>query len=379
MKINVIIPCGGNGSRMALGYNKLFADLQGAPIIAKTVSAFLRPDISKVILACAQCDKEWFEKNILPIHQDIVLCNGGITRSHSVANALQCVDQDCDYVIIHDGARPFVSQQIINNAIATAIQKGNATTAVDCVDSLRLISDCRNTAVNRKNYKCVQTPQIFLAKEIVLAYEKANAEGLEKFTDDASIYEKYIGKVFLCEGETKNKKVTNPEDLQNIVPKDYRVGIGWDTHQLVENRKLILAGIEVPHEKGLLGHSDADVVTHSIMDSLLSASNNRDIGVLFPDTDEKYKGACSIELLKNVNELLQSQNYKINNISATIMAQKPKLKDYIPLMQNCLADALQLLPSQVCLTATTTEKLGLIGKEQAISCQAICGIIKNKN
>ena len=155
-----------------------------------------------------------------------------------------------------------------------------------------------------------------------------------------------------------------------------RVGMGYDVHKLVENRKLILGGVEIPYEYGLLGHSDADVLVHAIMDALLGAAALRDIGRHFPDNDPAYEGADSIELLKKVGEMLEERMYLIENIDATVIAQKPKLLPYIDQMRQNMADALKIDVSQINVKATTEEGLGFTGKKEGISAQAICCISK---
>lgn len=157
-----------------------------------------------------------------------------------------------------------------------------------------------------------------------------------------------------------------------------RVGLGYDVHALVENRKLILGGVQIPFEKGLLGHSDADVLIHAIMDSLLGAVALGDIGRHFPDTDERYKGASSIELLKYVGKLLNEKGYIVNNIDSTIIAQKPKLSPYIPSMIDNIAKALNISIEDLNIKATTEEGLGFTGKGEGISSHSICSIIKNR-
>ena len=164
--------------------------------------------------------------------------------------------------------------------------------------------------------------------------------------------------------------------VDRFIPKNYFVGCGWDTHELVENRKLILGGVEIPHTKGLLGHSDADVLTHAIMDALLAASHNKDIGHLFPDTDGRYKDICSLLLLEEVVKILKADNFVINNITAVIMAQKPKLAPHLNAIQATLAKTMQIDESKITLTSTTTEKLGLVGHEEAISVNAYCSLYK---
>lgn len=153
-----------------------------------------------------------------------------------------------------------------------------------------------------------------------------------------------------------------------------RVGIGYDVHKLVENRKLILGGVEIPHTLGLLGHSDADVLLHAIMDALLGAAALGDIGKHFPDTDEQYKGISSIRLLEHVRDLIEKEGYLIENIDATVIAQKPKLRPYINQMQENIANALKIEKNQVNVKATTEERLGFTGREEGISSQAICAL-----
>lgn len=151
-----------------------------------------------------------------------------------------------------------------------------------------------------------------------------------------------------------------------------RIGMGYDVHKLVESRKLIIGGVEIPHVMGLLGHSDADVLIHAIMDSLLGAAALGDIGKHFPDTDPKYKGISSVLLLKNVKNLLEGSGYKIVNIDATIIAQKPKMAPYIPAMLTNISNALEIDKSQVSIKATTEEGLGFTGKEEGIASQSVC-------
>lgn len=155
-----------------------------------------------------------------------------------------------------------------------------------------------------------------------------------------------------------------------------RVGTGYDVHRLTEGRKLILGGVEIPHEKGLHGHSDADVLVHAIMDALLGAAALGDIGRHFPDTESKYKGISSISLLKNVAGLLDGEQYIVENIDATIIAQEPKMLPYIETMKEHIADALGIAVNQVNIKATTEEGLGFTGKREGISAQAICAIEK---
>lgn len=375
MKINVILPCGGAGSRARLGYNKLMYDVGGMPLIAKTAFCFARKDVTKIVFAVNERDYDWFADFCASSHLPAAAVLGGKTRTQSVANALAAIDDDCDFVMIHDGARPFVSQSVIDDAVATAIKCGNAAACVSATDSTRLLNEGGGSrALDRSRVVCVQTPQVFRPDELREAYRRAlNDERV--FSDDASVYETYVGEVHLSRGDSANVKVTYAEDFARFAPPVFRVGTGWDTHRLVEGRKLILGGVEIAHDKALLGHSDADALTHAIMDAILSAAHLRDIGVLFPDTDERYRGASSLALLGEVKALITQKGLRVNNVSATIMAQRPKLKDHIPQMQRAIAEVLQIDPSRVAVCATTTEKLGLVGREEGISAQAYCSLV----
>ncbi len=373
MKIEVILPCGGVSTRAGLGYSKLKYNIGGMPLLCKTISSFFRQDISKIIIACSDSDREWIVPAVENFSANIVVCKGGDNRTLSVNNALAQVDDDCDLVIVHDGARPFVKQSLIDKTIATALKFSNAIAALPMSDSIRMVEDGLSRAVDRNKYWAVQTPQVFNAKELKEAYAMA-MENNKTFSDDASLYEEYIGKIFLVEGDSDNIKITYASDLSRFVPENFSVGCGWDTHQLVLDRPLILGGIDIPHTKGLLGHSDADVLTHAIMDALLSASHNGDIGKLFPDSDDQYKGISSLLLLQRVNDLLTQQGYRIGNISACIMAQQPKLASFIPLLQDKIAEVLGIDSTKVSITATTTEKLGLVGREEGISVNAYCSL-----
>ena len=375
MKISAIITCAGKGDRMGLGYNKLRYEINGLSIFEYTLSKFIRDDISQIIVTSSNDDVDFFVSKTKDLNINVKVVEGGATRQDSVYNALEALDKDTDLVIIHDGARPFATKQILDDAISLAQNKGNAVVCTSLIDSIREKDGHGYTAKDRDNYLLVQTPQIFKYDSILRAYALAHKDNLS-FTDDASIYEKYIGPIYISKGDKANIKITTKDDLKYFKPAQFSVGCGWDTHELVEGRKLILGGVEIPHTKGLLGHSDADVLIHAIMDAMLAAAHQKDIGHLFPDTDEKYRGISSLLLLKEVVKILNDNKYIINNISATIMAQKPKLQGYIDKMQETLANTMGIDVSKITLLATTTEKLGLVGKEEAISVNAYCSLIK---
>lgn len=373
---SVIIPCAGEGKRVGLEYNKLLFNIGSFPLIIKTINAFIRKDINDIILVCSSSDIEEFKRITKDLSANIKIVLGGSTRQQSIYNGLLALNKSTDYVLIHDGARPFISQETITSALNIAHQKGNCTVCTKSIDSIRQIDENSSFPVDRSKILRVQTPQIFKYDSILKYYASALKENLT-FTDDSSLAQHYGESINIYINEDLNTKITTKEDLSLFVNTNVSIGHGWDTHELVLGRKLILGGIEIKHDKGLLGHSDADVLIHAIMDALLSASHNRDIGTLFPDNDDKYKGISSLLLLKEVDNIIKKQGFSIGNISAVIMAQKPKINPYIQQIQQSIASALNIDPFKVTISATTTEKLGLCGREEAISSTACCILYKN--
>jgi 2-C-methyl-D-erythritol 2,4-cyclodiphosphate synthase len=213
----------------------------------------------------------------------------------------------------------------------------------------------------------VQTPQGFRKSVLIEAYEKAFSDKYYG-TDDAGLVERLGQKIELVMGQYDNIKITTKEDM----PMESRVGTGFDVHALVEGRPLILGGVDIPFEKGLDGHSDADVLIHALMDALLGAAAMGDIGRHFPDTDPKYKGISSVKLLKHVVELLESESYRIGNVDITVMAQRPKIKSYIDDMTRIIAETMNVGVDKVNIKGTTTERLGFVGREEGIAAQAVC-------
>ncbi len=367
MKFNVILACGGSGTRCNLGYNKLLLNVNGVPLLEKTVNLFNLDDISQIIISYNKNDIDAVKK-IVEGRDNIVLCEGGETRTQSISNALKFIEKDCDFVIIHDGARCFLPKHSLANAMLDAEKYGNSVLYVDSVDSLRVKDGNSSRPIERNSVIRIQTPQIFKTKEIIEAYALADGKS---FSDDATLYEEYINKpIHLTYGSEDNIKITTPSDCEKI-NGGLLIGNGWDTHRLDFGRKLILGGVQIPHDKGLVAHSDGDVLIHAIMDSLLCAMHERDIGVLFPDTDEKYKDISSVKLLEEVLKLIKAKGLAIHSVSAVIMAQKPKLSPHIPTIQYNLANIMSIEENRVSISATTTEKLGIAGREEGISVSSI--------
>ncbi len=361
--VTAIIACAGSGMRTGFSENKLFKKINGVTVLEKTYGVFANcKSIDEVILTVNAKDENKI-KELIPCAKTVT---GGATRTQSVRNGLNAANGNI--VLIHDGARPFVTEEIILSAIDSVKKYGSGIAAYQTTDTLAAADDGFITENLGKTGKFViQTPQAFYLKDIIKAY----SYGDEDCPDESSLYLKYVGKPHLSKGSPSNKKLTYAEDFTTN-----KVGNGYDTHELVTDRKLILGGIEIPHDKGLLGHSDADVLTHAIMDALLSAAGLRDIGYYFPDTDEKYKGISSVILLEKVLELLKENGYKVSNITACILAQKPKLSPHIDKIRDNLSKIIGIDKNDFGLTATTTEGLGFIGREEGIAVYATC-LLKN--
>ncbi len=372
MKVSVILACAGKGERAGLNKNKLLASFNGQTILEKTFNAFIGSKLVDEIIVCVSKTDLEEVKGILG--DNAIICLGGDTRTQSVKNALNLVSGDI--VLIHDGARPFIDKDTIYKCIECAKENGSAITVVPSRDTICNVNNGEIIDyLGKSELYSVQTPQGFKTSLIKKAYEMANDK---TFNDDGEVYKSYIGKTYAIIGTPENVKITYKEDVKLITtpPLAVRVGVGFDCHKLVLGRELILGGVKIPHDKGLLGHSDADVLTHAIMDAILSGVSERDIGYHFPDTDDKYKGADSIELLKKVLEIANSKGYKVMQVSASIMAEKPKLKPFIPEITKNLASILGVNETEVGIGATTLEGLGFVGREEGICVHASVTLIK---
>lgn len=367
MKGIAIIVAAGKSERA--GIDKVWAQTGGKAVVERAAEPFFSAATVDEVIVVVRKErledaKRVFSSSPLPC----AVITGGEDRTESVRLALTEAEKLTGgvgaVVAIHDGARPYLTRSLVERTMTLAAEKGSAVPVVPSSDSLRRVTSDGNAPLPREEVVRVQTPQCFLLNKILAAY----ASG-EKATDDATLYERLFGSVTLTEGETQNEKITYLSDLY----KDNlsRVGVGYDAHELAPGRPLILGGVRIPHDKGLLGHSDADALTHAIMDALLTAAGLPDIGHLFPPSDPKYEGANSISLLKTVVTALKDKGFAPENVSATVMAQKPKLAPYLTEMERTVASAMDVSPENVKFAATTTEGLGIIGEEKGIAAHAV--------
>lgn len=371
MKVSLVLACAGMGARTGLNKNKILYDANGITVLERTLSAFEDSGLIDQTIICAS--KTDFEQIKGLVKGKAQVVEGGLTRTQSVKNALSLVDGDI--VLIHDGARPFVSTKLIKDCIDCTIKNGSAIPVIPTRNTmLKTQGEVVSEYLGKDQLFSVQTPQGFNSQLIKKAYEMSEDKS---YNDDGEVYKQFIGELFTYAGDAKNVKLTYYEDFELLNDKpSCRVGTGFDCHKLVENRKLILGGVQIEHTKGLLGHSDADVLTHAIMDAILSALSLRDIGYHFSDKDEKYKDACSMDLLEKVLQMVDKEGYKVESVSATIMAEKPKLMPHIPNITNNLANALSLPAHLVGIGATTLEGLGFVGREQGICVHATAVLVR---
>ncbi|GAB1475974.1 bifunctional 2-C-methyl-D-erythritol 4-phosphate cytidylyltransferase/2-C-methyl-D-erythritol 2,4-cyclodiphosphate synthase [Bacillota bacterium] len=405
-RIAAIVVAAGSGDRMGGDIPKQYIRIGGEMILEKAIEAFeSHPFIDDIYLVVKKNDlsfcKDAFaaDSHILKIR---AIISGGENRQASVYNGLRTIYKGCreedsgeypalpDYVLIHDGARPFLSGNEISLVTEAAVKYGAAAPGVPIKDTLVKAEGMRiMKSPDRREMYLLQTPQGFLLHKIFGAHKEARAEGYLG-TDDSSLMLRLDEYVALVPGKQSNIKITTSEDMAfaefydgtycNEGPRlqavDYRVGTGFDVHAFADDRNLIVGGIHIPWEKGLKGHTDADVLVHAVMDSLLGACGKGDIGLLFPDSDPEYKDISSIELLKKVREMLKAEAYEIGNIDGIIIAEKPKMSPYTGQMKKVMGEALGIDGSKINVKATTTEKLGFCGREEGIAAMVSSSLYK---
>ena len=381
-KFGAVLLAAGNSTRMGGSRSKVLEELGGRPALCRSLEVLDRcPLIGEICLVCREQDRA----DMLPLASGLAtpvrVVPGGAQRQDSVEQGVEALTGPWEYVAIHDGARPLVTEGILAAVCRDAMAHGAATAAVPSKDTCKLADGAGFVAATpaRDRLWAVQTPQAFSLALYREALGKARAAG-QSYTDDCQLIEAAGGKVKLTMGDYRNIKLTTPEDLLAARAylggeggkKTVRIGYGYDVHRLVEGRNLILAGVEVPFEKGLLGHSDADVIAHAVADALLGAAALGDIGHLFPDTDPRYAGADSLKLLGEVCRLLREKGFRIGNIDATLLAQRPKIAPHIVQMRENLAAACGIAVDQVSVKATTEERLGFTGREEGMAASAVC-------
>lgn len=372
------------------GVDKTMAPLAGRPLLWHSVAAFERSPWVDEIVVVTREDLEdsvraLFAGEAFPKVRAVT--RGGATRQESSRRGVAALSGDREIVLIHDGARPLVSDAVIARVVGAAVDVGAALPGVPPVATIKREEDGRSAeTLDRTRLREAQTPQGFRRDVLARALAAAEADGYAG-TDEASLVERAGDPVACVEGERRNLKVTVPEDLTlaaallggggaSPVP---RIGYGLDIHRLVPGRPLILGGVEIPHALGLEGHSDADVVAHAICDALLGAVAAGDIGEHFPDTDDTWKGASGARLLAGTVEILRGFGYVPVNVDVAVSAQAPKLAPYRAEMRANVARALGLSENAVSIKFGTTERLGFEGREEGMSATAVALVVESPN
>jgi len=383
LRVSAILAAGGLGTRAGGGVPKQFRRLGGRSLLEHSLAALARhPRIDEVVVALPAGHVDPPPPCVsAPWPCPVRAVAGGARRRDSVARAFAHVSAGSDVVLVHDAARPFVSAALIDRMIDAVAGGGAAVPAVRAHDTVkRGVSRAGAIVVAetlpRETVYLVQTPQAFARAELARAFAAA---GDDDATDEAGLVERTGGTVRLVDGETGNVKITTADDLQAAEAGGAgplpRIGTGYDLHRLVPGRRLVLAGVTVPFDLGLDGHSDADIVCHAVTDAVLGAAAAGDIGRLFPDTDPRWKDADSLALLRAAVAQVHAAGLRVGNVDVTVIAQRPKLLPHLGAMRANLAAALQVEDGQVSVKGKTNEGVDSMGRGESMACHAVALLV----
>ncbi len=380
--------------------------LGGRSVLERTLTAFeTHPALQAIVLVAGPEELERVRQVAAAFPKVIAVVAGGETRSQSVRNGIDALPPEIEIVLVHDAARPLVSSDIIDRVLEASARVGAAVPGLPLSDTVKRVdADGRVQAtiprtaeiegITMSGLTAVQTPQGARVSVLRDAYAHYDASPMGEPTDEASLIESAGGAVAVVAGDQTNMKITRPEDIalaERLLTApatpfqpspssgtgEIRTGLGYDVHQFAEpeaGRTLMIGGIEIEHDRGLEGHSDADVLLHAVCDALLGAASLGDIGILFPNTDETYRGISSLRLLAIVGERLMQSGWQIVNIDATIVAEAPKLMPHRAKMQQAMAACLGLEATRLSVKATTSEKMGFVGRKEGMACWCIATI-----
>lgn len=379
---------------------KQYVALEGVPVLLRALTAFERvAAVDEIVVVVPEEDVAWVEAEWLAPRrgrQRLVAVAGGASRQESVARGCAALSPSCRWIIVHDGARPLVTPAVIERVLEGARSTGAAVCGLPVTDTIKRVDEAGRVVetLPRESLRAIQTPQAF--RRDILERAHAQEDLLAAVTDDAALVERLGVPVIVVEGDPANMKLTVPADLDRArqllaaaaapaeaampsgapaaprpaVPA-LRIGQGFDVHRLEPGRPLILGGVSIPWEKGLVGHSDADVLAHAITDSILGAAGLGDIGRHFPDTDPAYKGADSLVLLRRAVDMAAQAGWAVAQVDATVIAERPRLAPYIDSMREALAEAMGTSPGAVNVKASTSEGLGFAGRGEGIAALAV--------
>ena len=367
-----IVVAAGKGLRAGQPLPKQFAMWRGKPVLRHSVETLLDAGARPLVIAVPP-DGEQAVLDALAGLEGFALVTGGTTRQQSVKKALAAVES-AERILIHDAARPDLSLPVIERLLAALEHHPGAIPVLPVIDSLSVENDgVMSGTAPRERLRRVQTPQAFRFDAIFRAHQDWQNEA--SAGDDAQVLRANGGIVAHVQGDERLAKLTFAEDFMVQQPS-IRIGMGFDVHRLVEGEELWLGGIRLDHSKGLSGHSDADVALHAIVDALLGAVANGDIGSHFPPSDPRWKGASSDRFLEHAAKLVREAGYGVGNVDLTIICEAPKIGPHRDAMRTRIADLLGVDIALVSVKATTTERLGLTGRGEGIAAQAIATVIK---
>lgn len=377
---HVLIPAAGSGSRAGLSVPKQYRQIGGKTILRHTIEKFIGIQGLKSIRVIVDPDHMDLYTEAVGNLADVLAppVSGATTRKESVYNGLSGLSgaKEDDLVLIHDAARPFITAAAIERLLHAMEQAEAATLAAPVADTL---VDAAYTPYDRDRISAVQTPQAFRLGTLRKAHELYRED--DRFTDDAGLVAAMGGQVALVSGNRDNFKITTNDDIamaeRLLSPhRETRTGFGYDVHTFdpAPASVIRLGGINIAHDRKLLGHSDADVILHALTDALLGTIGSGDIGQLFPPSDPQWKGADSELFLREAVRLVLEQQGKIVNVDITVIAESPKIGPHRETMQQRIASMLGIPPARVGMKATTAEKLGFVGREEGIVAQAVASV-----
>jgi len=381
--VGAIIAAGGLGRRFGQPHPKQFACLAGWPILAHTLAKFDQTlTVDRVVVVVPKGLEDEVRTSVIEpfgFSKVQAVVAGGQTRQESVCHGFLALGEDVELIVVHDAVRPLVRVSTIEDVVEAARQHGAAIAAVPVRDTLKQVEDeVVQTTLDRGQVWQAQTPQAFNRFWLAEALAEAKRTGFVG-TDESALVERLGRPVQVIQGSSDNIKITTAEDLvfaETVLNptgrvQTMRVGMGYDIHPLVPGRKLMLGGVEVPFGRGLAGHSDADVIIHAFCDALLGAAGLRDIGVHFPDSGPEWAGASGVDLLRQVGEKIRAAGYELVNADLTLLAERPKIKDYAARMIKAMAETLAVDTARLNLKATTNEGLGAVGREEGLAAMAV--------
>ena len=386
----ILVVAAGRGSRVGAALPKQYLRLAGRSLLTHTLASLIRT-YARVLVVIHPADRDLYAASVAGLDDALASGRllqpalGGATRQDSVRLGLEVLAALYDVpevVLIHDGARPFVSPALVARAVLAARQYGAAAPGLAVPDTIKEVdADGRSVATpQRAALRAVQTPQAFRFELIHAAHRAAVAAGAGQLTDDAAVAEWAGHPVHIFEGDPANMKVTTPDDIAVAEGRlmrecpDIRMGQGYDVHAFGPGDHIWLGGLKVPHSKGLVGHSDADVLSHAITDALYGALGDGDIGSHFPPSDPQWKGADSAIFLKAAAAAVRARGGMIAHIDATVVCETPKVGPHRDAIRQRIAETVDLPLDRVAVKATTSERLGFTGREEGIATLAIATV-----